>query len=159
MSSLSRFKEFTYNFRAANMSENAGSFYEDCRLRLEPPDDLLEWKKVRTHVILQMDPTRDDKRIMYAGLSQSHIRKDLTDVQAYNRNNPDVYLFPLDVAADANNVVEFELDVTSGLHPSLRNFAEITMHAPVIPGSFDSDKITEVLLWKIDALYTTLEIR
>lgn len=159
-------QEYTYNFRAANLGGiSEGSefpagylFFQRCGLRLEPPEDLLQWKNIWTHLAIRLDTSEPGQRLVYFGLGDDLFAFEQDpnqSAESINRNNPNLYVYKLDKEPDANGIIDVQMDLSNALSAT-RNYAMVIMMVATDSGNNTEG---EVLFWKIDGLYTTQEIR
>lgn len=159
MSQATRRKAYTYNFKTILARSYGFGCGNQALLELFPPEDLLEIKNIWTHFVLQFDSAVPLELQVLPRIA-------LTDgfLNDTNLESDSVFYYDLNLAADANRIIDYQLDLSVGLHPTLRNYPGVVLQFPEEPigtNEFGHPISVNGIIeaWKIDILYTTQEIR
>ena len=160
-----KIQPYTYSLKtAASTNALTCGFIQYCYI--VPPEDALSIENLRTHFIFKFheDVPEEFRIVRRIGIVNTMLGAGaITYKKVYDVNK----------VADANRVVDFEIDLSKLLkkdniefwsdfndYPENATFVYVELDPNVSPfWVVSTNYIGEVLLWKIDALFTTKEIR
>ncbi len=173
MGTKTRSQEYTYQYKSMNVGGTATNPVTFCywggSFQVNLPDNILEIKKLWTHLILQFGTSiggttigSQYKELLNIGGVQGKIVNGLYSVSGGAN---------LNISADSNGYVNSSVDLTSVLssmpiQPSTafnQPYFTIPFYVPLVPYVFSGTtyygNTGDIITWKIDMEYTTLGIR
>lgn len=146
-------QEYTYSLKSVAFSSTSIGMLcsSEQWFQVYPPDDYIELKRLRFHIILLFDSgiTVPNQMVNKIGITDSKITG-LTDATYSN-------LLTLNRSADASRRLDLNIELTSLLKRSPNNNYYVYMKFPTTYTT--SPNGGKVLLCKADALFTTTGIR
>lgn len=165
MSESTKHQEYTYSFKTAayaNQSSAVDICTDKILFYLIPPQDAISIQYLRTHLIFEFESSvaAADRKLEKIGIS---------DEFEYNDANVD-YLRTLDInqSADGNRRVELDINLTPLLNKDNIAYATdlnilgngYTFVWVKLPANLAANlSVGKIILWKVDALFTTKGIR
>ncbi len=170
MGTITRNQEYTYQYKSMNIgglaSNPVGFCYWGGAFQVNLPDNILEIKKLWTHLIIQFATALGDgttigsqyKELLNIGGVKSAIVNGQYTISGGAQ---------LNIAADSNGYVNTAVDLTSVLssmpiQPSSslnQPYITIPFYVPLVPDGSIYNNAGDIITWKIDMEYTTLGIR